>query len=150
MSKNNSKLSHMYSSNCINWRGHKKKKLTNFRSANIMNTKCTILSSSLPFLLPITMKRGQFTTCFTIFDQNFLFFAFVWMFCRLTCDISGVTRKVLSFSLVLLMSSFRVVTMVVLLVPLLKIISHSFSCRTVIWKSQNVSKQLQSPFCDCN
>ena len=52
------------------------------------------------------------------------------MFCRLTCDISGVTQKVLSFSLVLLMSSFRVVTMVVLLVPLLKIISHSFSCRT--------------------
>ena len=72
------------------------------------------------------------------------------MFCRLTCYISGVTRKVLSFSLVLLMSSFRVVTMVVLLVPLLKIVSHSFSCRTVIWKSQNVSKQLQSPFCDCN
>ena len=56
------------------------------------------------------------------------------MFCRLTCDISGVTRKVLSFSLVLLMSSFRVVTMVVLLLPLLKIISHSFSCRTVISK----------------
>ena len=47
------------------------------------------------------------------------------MFCRLTCDISGVTRKVLSFSLVLLMSSFRVVTMVVLLLPLLKIISHT-------------------------
>ena len=56
------------------------------------------------------------------------------MFCRLTCDISGVTRKVLSFSLVLLMSSFRVVTMVVLLLPLLQIISHSFSCRTVISK----------------
>ena len=40
--------------------------------------------------------------------------------------------------------------MVVLLLPLLKIISHSFSCRTVIWKPQNVSKQLQSPFCDSN
>ena len=81
------------------------------------------------------------------------------MFCRLTCDISGVTRKVSSFSLVLLMSSFRVVTMEYggsssssedFVGPLLKIISHSFSCRTVIWKSQNVSKQLQSPFCDCN
>ena len=31
------------------------------------------------------------------------------------CDISGVTGKVVSFSLVRLMSSFRVVTMVVLL-----------------------------------
>ena len=40
------------------------------------------------------------------------------MFCRLTCDISGVTGKVVSFSLVRLMSSFRDVTMVVLLLPL--------------------------------
>ena len=53
----------------------------------------------------------------TTFCQSFLFFTLVWMFWRLTRDISGVIGKSECFSFILSMSLLTVVTKEVLLLP---------------------------------
>ena len=62
-------------------------------------------------------EYAQSTTWLTTFCESFLFFTFLWMFWRLKKDISGVTRKSICFSFVLLTPSLIVVTMVALLLP---------------------------------
>ena len=141
----------MYSSYC-NWRGHKREKTHQLSLCK--HHEHQVHHSFFFFFVAFSPSNHNETR--SIYNLFYNLWPELSVFC-LRIDVlqanlwyySGVTRKVLSFSPVLLMPSFRVVTMVVLLLPLLKI-SHSFSCRTVIWKSQNVSKQFQSPFCDSN